>query len=183
MAARPPKAVFAANSATKWLVAAGNTVAVCSRRDFISPYIVVGSIVATFGTDALKRTINQQRPAGAPFTDPGMPSSHALVSSFLAVGWCTAASSVPMRVALLAIALAISLLRVFCGYHSYPQVAVGALIGGLSAGLWMALGTAILALAEPRTAFVAAWSAYLGGSAFFIARKMASWTGKHRASW
>lgn len=181
MAARPPTAMFAANSASKWLVVAGNTVAVWSRRDFISPYIVVGSIVATFGTDALKRTINQQRPAGSPFTDPGMPSSHALVSSFLAVGWCTVASSAPTRFALLAIALAISLLRVFCGYHTYAQIAVGALIGGLSAGAWMALSAVIIALAEPRAAKLAVWAAYLAGSALFIAQKMASWTGKHRA--
>jgi hypothetical protein len=181
MAARPPKAMLAANSATKWLVAAGNTFAVWSRRDFTSPYIVVGSIIATFGTDMLKRAINQQRPAGAPFMDPGMPSSHALVSSFLAVGWCTVASSSLTRAALLTTALAISLLRVSCGYHTYLQIAVGAVIGGLSAGAWMALGTVILSLAEPRAATLAAWSAYLAGSALFIARKMASWTGRHRA--
>jgi len=178
---KPPRAVFLANSASKWLVVLANIVAVWSRRDFIAPFIVVGSILASFGTDVLKKAINQDRPAGAPFTDPGMPSSHALVSTFLAVGWAAAAASTASRAALLSAALLISVLRVACGYHTYAQIAVGGLVGGLTASGWMVLGSAIVAQqGAQRTAFVAAWAAYLGGSALFIAQKMVEWTGKDR---
>ncbi|EOD20299.1 hypothetical protein EMIHUDRAFT_242187 [Emiliania huxleyi CCMP1516] len=79
LARKPPEIVYAANAATKWLVVAAQTSAVALRRDLVSPYIVVGAIGASFATQRLKRAINQARPAGAPFTDPGMPSSHALI--------------------------------------------------------------------------------------------------------
>mmetsp|Transcript_60869 Transcript_60869/g.83585 ORF Transcript_60869/g.83585 Transcript_60869/m.83585 type:complete len:222 (-) Transcript_60869:102-767(-) len=116
------RVVFKLNASTKWLVTAAVTTTVLMRRDFIAPYTAVGGIVATFGTDLLKKAINQDRPAGAPFTDPGMPSSHALVSTFLAVGWTMTLGLTPVSGVILACALAVSLLRVACGYHSWAQV-------------------------------------------------------------
>ena len=76
-----------ANGLTKWIVVAAQTTAVVTRRDFASPYIVVGSIGASFAAHALKKVINQERPDGSPFIDPGMPSSHALVATFAASAW------------------------------------------------------------------------------------------------
>ena len=82
-----PKFIMSANAATKWLVVAAQTSAVVVRRDVIAPYIVVGSIGSAFVCKKLKKAFNQQRPAGAPFTDPGMPSSHALVNPLFASNW------------------------------------------------------------------------------------------------
>ena len=124
-AAAPPAIVFKLNAATKWVVVAAQTAAVWSRRDFVAPFIVVGSIGATWATGQLKKLFNQARPAGAPFADPGMPSSHALVATFAAVGWAThleSAGHAAERGALLAGAALVSWLRVACGYHTTAQV-------------------------------------------------------------
>ena len=103
------------NSSTKWLVVFAQTTAVWSRRDFVAPFIVLGSIIATFGTATLKELINERRPDGAPFTDPGMPSSHALVSTFAAVGWALQVRSAVPSAILLSCAALVSLLRVSSG--------------------------------------------------------------------
>ena len=126
-----PQAVFAANAATKWVVTFAQTGAVVARRDLVAPYIVVGSIGAAFAAKAAKKVINQQRPDGAPFTDPGMPSSHALVATFAAVAWALTAPCAwtPWASALLAGAATVSVLRVVTGYHTWPQVLVGAGLG------------------------------------------------------
>lgn len=178
---RAPPPLRLANASTKWLVVGANTAAVLSLRGFLPPFLTLGSIGATYGTEGLKLAINQRRPDGAPFTDPGMPSSHALVSVFLAVGWAQLARSRSVSAALLAAAAVISVLRVLCGYHTYAQIAVGAVLGAATAVAWMALGVALLAAADPRLALVLVWSAYLGGSALFIVTKMAKWTGKYKA--
>ena len=176
---RAPALVYKLNSSTKWLVVAAQTIAVWWRRDFVAPYIVLGSIVASFGTGTLKRLINQQRPDGAPFTDPGMPSSHALVSAFAAVGWTLhvvrVGRSAVASAALLSSAALVSVLRVACGYHSWAQVIVGGLVGSSSAFGWMRLGDAVTTHVEPRVALLAVWSLYLSGSAAFIAAKMRNW--------
>ena len=75
---RVPAVVFVANAASKWLVVLAQTTAVVAFRDVTSPFIVVGSIAAAFATAGLKRLINQQRPAGSPFSDPGMPAGIAI---------------------------------------------------------------------------------------------------------
>lgn len=171
-----PQAIYNLNSATKWLVVLAQTAAVVLRRDFIAPFIVIGSISAAFGTAVLKKLINQQRPDGAPFTDPGMPSSHALVSSFAAVAWaCHLQSCVPTVLLMMSAAL-VSILRVVCGYHDWAQVLVGATLGGVSACAWMAFGSELLRRIDPQVATAAVWACYFGGSALFIGKKMASWT-------
>lgn len=181
---RTPAFIYKLNSSTKWLVVAAQTGAVWWRRDFVAPYIVLGSIVASFGTGTLKRLINQKRPNGAPFTDPGMPSSHALVSAFAAVGWTLHVARVSRSAvacaALLSSAALVSVLRVACGYHSWAQVIVGALVGSGSAFGWMRLGDVVTAQVEPRAALLAVWGLYLGGSAAFIGAKMKSWVADER---
>ena len=111
-----PAAVQKLNSSTKWLVTIAQTGAVWSRRDFVSPFLVLGAIISAFTTGTLKELINESRPDGAPFTDPGMPSSHALVSSFAAVGWALHLRSTVASALLLAAALLVSVLRVRSRY-------------------------------------------------------------------
>mmetsp|Transcript_27343 Transcript_27343/g.89289 ORF Transcript_27343/g.89289 Transcript_27343/m.89289 type:complete len:237 (-) Transcript_27343:28-738(-) len=177
LARKPPEIVYAANAATKWLVVAAQTSAVALRRDLVSPYIVVGAIGASFATQRLKRAINQARPAGAPFTDPGMPSSHALVASFAAAAWASHLRSAGATAVLAAAAAATSLLRVVTGYHTWAQILVGGVLGSAAGGGWLALGGWLRGRLPARLLAVAVWSAYAGGSALFIGVKMARWVG------
>ena len=173
-----PKAVYKANGASKWIVVAAQTTAVATRRDLVAPYIVVGSIAASFGTAKLKRMINQQRPEGAPFSDPGMPSSPALVATFAAAAWAAHLRNLAVGLGLAAIAGTVSLLRVVTGYHTWAQIGVGAALGTASACAWMAIGAQILstAIIATRHQYAALYGVYLGGSALFIGRKMSKWS-------
>ena len=112
-------AVRRLNSSTKWLVTIAQTGAVWSRRDFVSPFLVLGAILSAFATGTLKELINESRPAGAPFADPGMPSSHALVSTFAAVGWALHLRSTVASALLLSAAVSVSVLRVSGGHSLY----------------------------------------------------------------
>jgi len=170
-----PKPIRLANASTKWLVVFAQTAAVWTRRDLVSPFIVIGSIVAAFGTALLKRLIGQQRPAGSPFSDPGMPSSHALVGTFAAVAWAVHLQKLEATACLLSAALSISVLRVAVGYHTWAQVLAGGLLGGVSACAWMTLGSRVAPLIPRQAALAAVYSIYLLGSALFIGRKMAKW--------
>ena len=165
----------ASNGATKWLVVFAQTAAVATFRDLVSPYIVIGSIAAAFSAASLKRLVNQQRPDGSPFSDPGMPSSHALVGTFAATAWALRISSMGTSMGLLASAVVISALRVVTGCHTWPQVAVGSALGAAFACLWMALGAYFAAQVPTRVAVASIYSAYVLGSALFIARKMDKW--------
>jgi len=174
-------AVRKLNSSTKWLVTIAQTGAVWSRRDFVSPFLVLGAILSAFATGTLKELINESRPDGAPFADPGMPSSHALVSTFAAAGWALHLRSTVASALLLSGALSVSVLRVVCGYHTWAQVTVGTVLGAAMARGWMSLGAVINAHVPARAAFIAVWLLYLCGSAVFIRRKMRSWFGKDAA--
>jgi len=112
-------AVRKLNSSTKWLVTIAQTGAVWSRRDFVSPFLVLGAILSAFATGTLKELINESRPDGAPFADPGMPSSHALVSTFAAAGWALHLRSTVASALLLSGALSVSVLRVSGGHRLY----------------------------------------------------------------
>ena len=114
-------AVRRLNSSTKWLVTIAQTGAVWSRRDFVSPFLVLGAILSAFATGTLKELINESRPAGAPFADPGMPSSHALVSTFAAVGWALHLRSTLASALLLSGAVSVSVLRV-SGSHTLDRI-------------------------------------------------------------
>jgi hypothetical protein len=169
-----PKIVYFLNAGTKWAVSAAVTVGVFwNPRRFQGPYIVVGSIAANYLAAFLKKIFNQGRPEGAPFTDPGMPSSHALVSFFVAMAWDNALGGVG-RPFLIASALTVSTLRVLCGYHTLPQIAVGGTLGTLLGHAWMSLGF-ILEKHNGRGAFAFSWSAYLVGSAFYIYKNLGRW--------
>ena len=179
--------LYKLNASTKWLITMAQTIAVWSRPyNYQGPFIVVGSIISVYITDVLKRVINQQRPTDAPslINDPGMPSSHSLVAFFLSTAWITAASTSLMMSAQLAIlgaAFGVALLRVICGYHTYAQVGVGAILGSIFGYCWSQFGM-IANQSNPKLTYVASFGAYILGSALFIWSNMRSWLtkeGKH----
>mmetsp|Transcript_51495 Transcript_51495/g.154592 ORF Transcript_51495/g.154592 Transcript_51495/m.154592 type:complete len:276 (-) Transcript_51495:346-1173(-) len=182
--ARIPAFVYAANSASKWVVTLAHTLAVWSRPwTYTAPYIVVGSIGAVYLTEALKRIINQGRPEGAPFADPGMPSSHSLVSFFAAAAWTSAldfTGAEAARAVIVGAAAVVALLRVVCGYHTVAQIVVGAGLGSTLGRGWALLGEAMHSGGDPRLVTALAWGSYLGGSALFIKRTMKHWVGKDK---
>mmetsp|Transcript_64937 Transcript_64937/g.152776 ORF Transcript_64937/g.152776 Transcript_64937/m.152776 type:complete len:213 (+) Transcript_64937:47-685(+) len=135
-----PPSIRRLDASSKWLVTIGQTAAVLVRRDFLSPYIVLGGIAASFFTARVKRIVNQQRPAGSPLTSPGMPSSHALVSTFMSVAWALQIQSGAITALLLCSTILVSVLRVTCGHHTWAQVGVGAAVGTLLSFVWMLLG-------------------------------------------
>lgn len=172
-----PAIIYKINASTKWVVTVATIVAVWSNpQNFFGPYIMVGSIAAVYLTVVLKNIIQQDRPEGAPFSDPGMPSSHSLVSFFLAVAWKSHLVAIASYdgMILLAAATAVATLRVVCGYHTIPQIAVGAVLGsGMGYG-WFALGK-IFHASNPKLAFALGWSVYLGLSAIYIQRDIRKW--------
>eukprot|EP00978_Attheya_sp_CCMP212_P025856 scaffold83974_cov46-Attheya_sp.AAC.7 len=183
-AIKVPAFIFTLNASTKWLVTLAHTIAVWSRpQTFIAPFIVTGSIVAVYLTGGLKKIINQGRPEGAPFTDPGMPSSHSLVSFFAAVAWVSVlesyAGSNIGKALLVGAASMIAILRVLCGYHSLAQIAVGAGLGSILGQIWVLLGHTLHSH-NPRLALISSWTCYLGGSAFFINRNIREWVAKDK---
>ena len=166
-----PSILFVLNAATKWLVSIAVTTGVMwNPKSFRGPYIVVGSIGATVLASKLKRLINQGRPDGAPFTDPGMPSSHALVSFFVATSWGQHIGGYWT----MSSAVGVSVLRVVCGYHTIPQIAVGGLLGTLLGFAWMSAGGS-LHMHYPKETFVTSWATYLLGSALYIRKEAPRW--------
>ncbi|CBJ30239.1 conserved unknown protein [Ectocarpus siliculosus] len=106
-------------SSTQWAVAGAVGVALITRADVDTLVYVLGSLINAVFSKVLKKTINQVRPDGAQLSDPGMPSSHAMTQTLLGM-----------------YALTASLWRVKAGFHTLPQVAVGAAVGAVDAVLW-----------------------------------------------
>ena len=184
--------IYKLNASTKWLVTLAQTIAVWSQpRSYQGPYIVVGSILSVYLTDVLKKMIDQQRPDSAPslVNDPGMPSSHSLVCFFLSSAWITVmtskssivqpiATDLPvLAIVLWACAFLVALLRVICGYHTYAQVGVGAILGSLLGHYWSRLGL-MLYQHNPKLTYIASFGSYLVGSMVFIWYNMRSWISK-----
>jgi len=156
----------------KWMVTFGQTGALLARRDLVSPFMIIGAILAAFLTSAIKRVINQKRPEGALFTDPGMPSSHAMVSTFIAVAWTLHLGVNVLTCVLLAAAMIICVLRVVCGHHTFAQILVGAALGYAMANSWMHIFTAYVC---PRTGVqttIGMYTIYFVGSIAFVARQL-----------
>ena len=86
-----PAAVVVANAATKWLVVAAQTWATWARfPDPLGAFVTVGAIGAAFAAASSSGGSTRRGRTAARLVDPGMPSSHALVATFIAVGWCRA---------------------------------------------------------------------------------------------
>ena len=176
------------NSNTKWLVTIGNTAGVWSRpHSYQGPFIIAGAIAAVYFTDVLKKMINQSRPDTSVLVDPGMPSSHSLVSFFLAVGWIGAIGASGLvgnaevigKISLAISAATVAVLRVVCGYHSWAQIGVGAVLGSAMGQAWVMLGRS-LHLHYPKTLHDVSWALYLAGSALFIKTNISKWHREHK---
>ena len=188
MSSQVPKVIQKLNSSTKWLITLGNTVGVwCRPHSFQGPYIIAGAIASVYFTDMLKKLINQGRPDGSVLADPGMPSSHSLVSFFAATGWIWAISASELvgnealigKIGLVIAASTVAILRVVCGYHTWAQIGVGAIVGAVLGRLWVTLG-AVLYIQHPRLLYVVSWATYLAGSALFIHTNIRKWHREHK---
>ncbi|CAE7774753.1 LPPE1 [Symbiodinium sp. CCMP2456] len=172
-AGRVPASIRKLDASSKWLVTAGQTAAVVIRHDILSPYIVLGGIAASLFTAKIKRIVNQRRPPGSPLTDPGMPSSHALVATFMSVAWAT---QVQPELLLLTIVPACHSVAVA---HQIPpygnefgqaQVGVGATAGTLLSVAWMLLGQDIIRSPTSLETKVV-YALYIIFSALFLAKQ------------
>ena len=167
------------DGSTKYLVAGAQLWALAARRDALAPFIVLGMVCASFLCSALKRVIGAARPglsgAAARASDPGMPSAHALVSAFAATAWSCALGSQRAAIGLSALAAAIGVLRVVCGWRTAEQVVVGLALGVGCALGWTEAGKAAgvfaLAPASPAANILRASCAL--AVLLFVARKAA----------
>ncbi len=132
---------------TRTLVAGSAAVVLLWRRDALAISVLTGAIANAIFSKVLKRILNQRRPDGAPVSDPGMPSSHAM-SLFFFASYLSAASLVwmPENVSVFVRLAACSFLAVFAvnsatwrveaGFHTSEQVFVGSVVGSIDGLLW-----------------------------------------------
>lgn len=143
-------------------------------------WALLGSIVSSFLNKALKKIINQARPASARKEDPGMPSSHANSLAFLGTYSSLALAqyhSSGAATALFLTSLFLTWLRVALGYHTYPQVLVGFCLGSGTAIGWKQIGAnyALPYLAsEPAYGKILQITTY-GFGLLFAARNLLPW--------
>lgn len=152
MAKRPwhIQALTVVNESTKWTVSAAVLAVLLWQHNEYAAWCVVGAVLSSFLCKVLKRVLNHERPDNAPKTDPGMPSSHAnslnFLSVYAALSLAHHVNSSPGALALAAAAVGLGVfktwLRVFLGFHTWPQVLVGAALGATTAVTWFKLGTA-----------------------------------------
>lgn len=132
------------NRLSKWVMSGLFAGVILWRHDAEAVWITMGSVINTVLSVALKRIINQERPASALKSDPGMPSSHAqsiffivTVSILSVVEWLGINDA---TVAISGVALAfgsyLSWLRVSQQLHTLSQVVVGAVIGSVFSVFW-----------------------------------------------
>ncbi|CAM9617864.1 unnamed protein product [Scytosiphon promiscuus] len=138
---------------TQWVVASAVGFALVTRADVGTLVYVIGSLLNAVFSKVLKKTINQVRPDGARLSDPGMPSSHAMslfyLGTYLVLGlqnhgalmvdpslprWPLGVTETQSLLGLYAVTA--SLWRVKAGFHTLPQVCVGAVVGTADAFLW-----------------------------------------------
>jgi dolichyldiphosphatase len=162
------------NASSKWVLAAANLTGVWVYKED-GALIVIGCIAASFFTEkVLKPFLNQARPSNSPLSDPGMPSSHALASFFVAVGWTKLLGNGTL---LVGVAAMVSVLRVLCGFHSLLQIFVGSFLGVIFGVTWMKVVKILKYFAEDDSLFLkkCIWSTYSTGSLLFICKIMPSW--------
>ena len=150
------------NNATKWTVSAATALVLFrNRADPATRFAVVGSVVAAFLTKVLKKLVNESRPSEARKKDPGMPSSHAQSLAFLSTSAARAilvssnngkgtiffpflTPAAASAALVLAAAMLLATLRVTLGYHTWPQVVAGGVLGCLLALGWAELGARVV---------------------------------------
>lgn len=156
------------NNATKWTVSATTALVLLKNSgDASTRFAVVGAVFAAFVTKVLKKATNEARPSGARKRDPGMPSSHAQSLAFLSVSAARAilasskrgeivgagilqpllppaAAAAALAALVLATAMLLATLRVVLGYHTWPQVVAGGVLGCFLALCWAELGARVV---------------------------------------
>ena len=169
------------NESTKFLVSGAALATLVARPEVAVVWCLIGSVVNSACGKVLKKLLNEKRPEGAAKADPGMPSSHALSLSYLSVyaaaalawrggrdggavlffgpargaPWPVSATLVaPGCVALIALGVFFTWLRVKLGYHTKPQVVVGYVLGAATAMAWFAVGEKFVVPAATRDAKV-----------------------------
>jgi dolichyldiphosphatase len=164
------------NNSTKWAVSGLVALTVLARRDLHCAWCLLGSVLAAALCRRLKHALNEARPPQARKADPGMPSSHANSLAFLAAYVALAGAGLATGVAVPAVAVALSWLRVYLGYHTAAQVAAGWALGGGTAAAWWALGGVMVpALAARPQLAVWLYAAAAAAGATFAATNVLRW--------
>lgn len=161
------------NESTKFLVAGTAVITLITHPNVSVVWCLIGSVVNSAFGKILKKILNKKRPSGALKADPGMPSSHAVSLSYLSVysalslllrgglgggalfgpgflgpnhpAWPVAMGVVePLAIGLLLTGIVFTWLRVTLGYHTFPQVLVGYILGAFVASGWLFVGETIL---------------------------------------
>ncbi|KAG0697224.1 hypothetical protein DFH29DRAFT_163268 [Suillus ampliporus] len=115
-------------------------------------YLVTGAVLCSKLAKVTKKAIRQERPShcsGRKVTY-GMPSSHASTCTFFAVYITCACLELPVHptfprfamfapVVVLPWTWMIAMSRVRLGYHTWPQIAAGTLLGACCASFWFQL--------------------------------------------
>lgn len=122
--------------AVKWLVSGSVGVLLLVNQDSFWFSVVVGSLINAFGVKVLKRLLKVPRPRQNVKFDPGMPSSHAHMLSYLAT-FALLNDLSRVSVLLYVFAVIVSFLRSRRGIHTIDQCAVGLCTGALGAYFWV----------------------------------------------
>ncbi|KAJ7944250.1 lipid phosphate phosphatase epsilon 2, chloroplastic-like [Quillaja saponaria] len=173
------------NRLSKWLVTASFGALILWRHDAEASWVVMGSIINSVLSGALKRILNQERPVSAKSSSPGMPSSHAQSIFFIVMFVITSILesqginevTVIMSGLFLAFGSYLSWLRVSQQYHTVSQVAVGALVGSIFYILWYWSWKALVqeAFSSSLSVRILSISASVGFCLFFLEYVVRHW--------
>lgn len=181
------------NESTKWVVSGIAFTILISKRDEITAWCIIGGVISAILCRMLKLMINASRPPNARKSDPGMPSSHASTLAFLSMypsmmllehspGVEVATSNVALACSLVAGGVFLTCLRVILGYHTWPQVVVGWLLGSSVAIVWQYMGVNII-LPYLMSHAVGRWGLTLstcGFVALFAVKNVLRWAREER---
>jgi dolichyldiphosphatase len=147
------------NELTKWTLSSASILFLLLKHDASVMWCLLGSLTSLFLNKNLKLIINDKRPENAQKTDPGMPSTHSnglgYLATYISIAACLrpeqphAVAYIPpfiLSSTVLALSAFLAWLRVALGYHTYPQVMVGYLLGSLTAMGWHYWGVTHLLL-------------------------------------
>ncbi|KAF4383304.1 lipid phosphate phosphatase epsilon 2, chloroplastic [Cannabis sativa] len=132
------------NRLSKWIVSGIFAAVLLGRHDAEAVWFAMGSIINALLSVALKRILNQERPASAVKSDPGMPSSHAqsiffnfMFANFSIVEWL-GVNDITLAISgfILIFGSYLTWLRVSQRLHTLSQVVVGAIIGSIFSVFW-----------------------------------------------
>lgn len=193
---KPGKAVSVLayiNESTKWVVSGIAFTVLIGKRDEMTAWCIIGGVISAMLCRTLKFLINASRPPRARKSDPGMPSSHACTLAFLSMypsmmilelspGAELATTNMVAALGLIAGGMFLTSLRVILGYHTWPQVIVGWLLGSSVAVSWQYIGVKA-ALPYLMSHAVGRWCLTLGTCGFvalFAVKNVLRWAREER---